>query len=253
MGLVPPWMRLSILSGVAILFAAAIAMLAFSMFVEGQQVWATPATALAETAGTGLLVLLVLYFVDRSRGSAALGDLTRRFFVSELPRAFSKMEHDEPPLVPWMDGSQTELPDLASHVTIEMSYARGAYNAQYVLTVAGSKLRIAVQFNIRRLNVTYVMQGHAGETAEDAFAALRDTFTGAGKAGYEIGVASEITGRSRGRGAAQGWDRSFAHSLHRDLDPDFVSDDAQRQFVAQDLAIMTRSLMAERGLLPYGT
>ena len=197
---VPAWVRVTLAVTVAVLFLLALAMLIVSVLDESRNGWAVPAVAFVETAGTGLMVLLLLFFVDRSRRPAALDDLTRRFFELELPTALSKMAYVEPDAVDWTPDIKLSAAPLVSRVKLKVAHAGGAYKASYLIEVDGGLVRMSAELNIRRVGIVYVMEGHSDETPRAAFDDLRDTFSGAQDAHWHLGVPIELTGRAEGRG-----------------------------------------------------
>lgn len=247
---VPRWVRVVIILFVALLFVAAAGMLAASLKIEGREAWSEPAAAIAQTASTGLLVLLILFFVERNQSREALSDLTERFFMEDLPLAFEKIDYTFPDYKKWSHDDVSPAA-LDTQTEIKIAHALSAYRAGYVLTVEEANIRVMVELNVKRLNVVIVLEGHDGETAKGVFGKLKDTMQGAKDAGYTIGEAFESTKRNEGRNEMLGWKRSFSHSFHRNLDLDFLYSEPERQFVAQDLAIMLRSMMSERGLISY--
>lgn len=245
--LLPRWVRWAITGLVAAMFLASAAMLVASVSLDGRHDWALPAAAFAETAGTGLLVALVVFFVDRGRSLPRAEALTTRFLLDELARALSRLDHERPPLTEWQEG-RLRPAALRSRVALRVAHAKGTPSADDVLDVGGRTVALQVELNVRRLGVACLLPARRGESAQGVFGALTDTVAGARDAGYHIGTAHD---RSRpDLCAALGWERCVAHSFHRNLADDFLHDPLQRQFVAQDLAIMVRSVLRERHRAP---
>ena len=242
--LVPRWVRAALLAVVAALFALSVALLALSVSVPEREGWAVPAAAIAETSGTACLVLLVLFFVERGQDVPRVEALSDRFFVDDLPRAFEKMAYVEPRHVPWHRG-WTRSPRLASRVEIEVSHARGSYRAGYVLRVDGLAVALEVELNVQRMNVVYLIGARPGDDPAAAFGALADTFEGARNADYRLGVPRDASEDEAVLRQHLDWGACMQQALHRALGEGFLYDPVMRQFMAQDLAIMTRSLLRE--------
>lgn len=241
--LVPPWVRWSVTAVVAILFLGAAGMLVASAFIAGRQDWVAPSAALAETAGTGMLVVLVLFFLDSRRDIQRAGSLTTSFFLRDIPRALRNVNYDPPAFTLWQEGGAHSAA-LRSNVVLRIAHARGVTTTDYILTVGEESVGLAITCNVMRLGVTCILPAGPEETAAGVYASLADTLKGAENAGYHIGTSYEVY-RPRFLEALAA-PRCVAQTLHRNLDEDFLQDPLKRQFVVQDLAIMIRALIDER-------
>ena len=126
-----------------------------------------------------------------------------------------------------------------------MSHARGSYRAGYVLRVDGLAVALEVEVNVQRMGVVYLIEARPGDGPAAAFAALADTFEGARDAGSHLGVPRDASADEVVLRGHLGWAGRVQQPLHRALGEGFLYDPVMRQFVAQDLAIMTRSLLRE--------
>ncbi len=241
--LVPPWLRWSVTAVVAVLFLGAAGMLVASALIEGRQDWVAPSAALAETAGTGMLVVLVLFFLASRRDIQRAGSLTASFFLRDIPRALRQVSYDPLAFIPWQDGGPPSA-GLRSNVTLRIAHASGVTSTDYILTVGDESVGLAITCNVMRLGVTCILPAEPDETAAGVYASLADTLKGAENAGYHIGTAYEVH-RPRFLQALSA-PRCVAQTMHRNLDEDFLQDPLKRQFVVQDLAIMIRALIDER-------
>lgn len=247
---VPAWVRFAILSLIGLLFLLSLFFLGLSFVDEEAQGWAQSAAVMAETSATGLMFLLILFFVERRRSTAALEDLTHRFLHRELPQALSKIKYQQPEFRTWRPETD-DFEEMKTSTNVMTSYAKGTFRAFFIVTVKGGSIRMLVEFNIRRIGVDYFFESREGETIEEAVESIADTLKGAKSAGYIPASCREVTGRTEGKGAALGWQRSFSHTLHRNIPQDDIYSEAARQYYAQDISIMTKSLMAERGLIEF--
>lgn len=247
----PVWVRVAIVELVAILFLTSLTMLMMSILDPGLAHWAQPAADIGSVAATGFLVLLVMFFLQRSRSLKAIDELTEDFLLREVPRALSALSEEEPSYVPW-HATMRARSAVETRADIRIAYSKGAYRARYIIKIGGRPLRVKVEFNVRRLGVVFTLPAEEHETATSVFAGLKDTLGGAQSAGYSINETYEVTELSQQMKRELQCTRCVSHTLHRNLESDFIYDEAQRLFVAQDLAIMTRSLMSERGLAPFG-
>lgn len=239
----PAWVRWSVTGVVAVMFLGAAGMLVASALFEGRHDWVAPSAALAETAGTGMLVVLVLFFLDQRRDLLRTGNLTASFFLQDVPRALRNVDYDPPPFTEWQEGG-SHATALRSNVALRIAYARGVTSTDYILTVGGESVAIMVTCNVMRLGVTCILPTEAGETAASVYSGLADTLKGAENAGYHIGTAYDL--HEPRFAAALSTTRCAAQTLHRNLSEDFLQDPLKRQFVVQDLAIMIRALIEER-------
>lgn len=241
---VPLWVRVVVVSVVALLFALSVGLLLLAVYRPEREGWADPAAAFAETSGTAFLVLLLLFFIERGQRLPRVEALSNRFFVDDLPRALEKIAYVEPRHAPWHRG-WTRSARLRSRVAIEISHASGSYRAEYIVTADAITVAMTVELNVQRLGIVYLIPGGEGADAAATFGALADTFEGARDAGYHIGVPRDLGLGEEALRERLGWPRCLNQALHRALGEGFLYDPVMRQFVAQDIAIMTRSLIRE--------
>ena len=241
---VPTWARFLFLAVIMVLFAAAAWVIFAAVQDKTLEKWTPAALGLLQTAGAGALVLIFLLFAERGQRAPRVDALTRQFLTRDIPAALAKMEHKQPALRPWHEGLRGFEP-LGSNVQIKMAYADRSYDAFFVVGVRGIALGLSVEANVKRVNVIYFLPGDPRQTPADYFAAFQDTLSGARDAKYHVGVASDITLTRPDLLQQFGWNACFALPLHLSKEDGFLYRDIERQFVAQDISIMTRSLVGE--------
>src|SRR5690606_1773557 len=118
---VPGWVRWTVTIVVALLFVGSAGMLIASVYLEGRSDWGEPAAAFAETAGTGFLVVLVLFFFDRGSDVQRAEVLTETLFLRDIPRALRNVDYDQPPFHVWHDGWANST-SLKSNVVVQIAH-----------------------------------------------------------------------------------------------------------------------------------
>jgi hypothetical protein len=190
------------------------------------------ALTLAQTAVAGLSVIAIIFY---TKFTVDISDLKRRnsqFLTAELPKAMEIIEYQEPDFVEIDSGYQA--PPVSSQVVLKIRHSRDTHYCNYIIEAYGTAQRVYVQVNVKRMVVSYFLDC-ASLDDEEMKSRLSYVVSAAETAGYRYEY-------SRVHDSAEGG-VSIQLRLFRDLSDEFLVSPAERLFVANDFASMTRSLI----------
>ncbi|MEM7224954.1 MAG: hypothetical protein AAF495_18395 [Pseudomonadota bacterium] len=197
-----------------------------------------------ELAGTAFLALVVLFFVERGQRVPRVEQLSREFFLSDVPAALEKMDYIAPSFQPWNVAEHT-YSKLSTNVRMQISYAEGNYLCDYIVFALGTAIFLRLETNVKRVGVVYKVNKTEDLPAEDFFSSFQDTIEGAKDAGYHIGIPRDVSETDSDLCTQLNWRGAMVLPLHLNRDEGFIYNDVERQYVAQDLSIMTKALIHE--------
>jgi hypothetical protein len=241
---VPPWVRLFALVIILTLLASSGLVLVWSINEPGLHNWTIAALATAELTGAAALALLFLFFVERGHRTRRLDTLCQVFFTEEMPAALKKMSYKNPEFATWQSGNQRFAP-LETLVEIEIAYASGSYAVDYLVQSRGVLLWMSVEANVKRVSVVYSIEKIDNRMPKELFDEFKDTWDGAKNAGYHLGLARSFIRDCSDLPPRLGWKDAVSMPLHVNKDNNFLHNEVERHYVAQDISIMTRSFIAE--------
>lgn len=241
---IPAWVRWIAFSILFSMIVASIALFVFGFYREDGDTYILVGASIAELAGTALLIILFALFVERGRSRPRVENLSEVFFIKDVPSALSKISYAEHTYVDFEDHGKT-VQSLVSKTKIRIKYARGNFLADYIIDTGAARIALRVEANVKRIGVIYKLPGPPGAAAEAVFESFRDTWSGAADAGYHVGVERDVTEHEHDLAQTMGWPAIFAKPLHLNRDDSFMYDEVERQYVAQDIAVMTKALISE--------
>lgn len=240
---IPRWLRWSLL----VLMTAITLGFAASFFIgisrPGSGEWMPAAVSIVQIALTAIAYIVLIFFTESARSPQALQARSRKVLVDLLPQTLARITD--------MDGRTIE-------VAVDPK-PTGVVGHVYRLSLAGAGqplLKFWVGLNVRRTVVSYACSWPRDEP-EDAFRARLEeifsaTFAGARTVGYDPAHYQLVDGD-----AAAGGERYASIWLTWNMGPDsdFLTSAANQLFYAQDIAMMTQSVLrtAQRNRLVMST
>lgn len=241
---IPAWVKVVVIALVLALLFMSGFLLYMAIKLPDVEQWVIAAVSVAELGGATLLAALVMFYVERGRRVPRVEQLSKAFFLQEVPAALKKLSHNSPPFREWQ-GAEDDYEDLVSTVGVSVSYAEGSYHADYIVRDDDVVIALYIEMNVKRLGIVYKTDRLEDTDVETFFAAFRDTWEGARDAGYHIGIARDVSDTHADLRRANGWTGCYAQPLHLNKDDNFLYDEVERQFIAQDICIMTKSFIGE--------
>ena len=226
--------RIFIAAVVAFVFLCSISLVTYLLLQNpnGVENIVSAGISLAQTSATAVGFLVVLFF---SRFSANLSDLREksdRFFMEDIPASFATIDYEmeEPSSLP--------SPDLRARgrAKVLTGFVRGTNLARYRVEALGKVQKMGIMMNINRVVVTYEFEPGLRFRDEDVLAVFEHATGGAAESGYTISwrlMGEDHYGQARVELRAA-----------RNLDDEFLLNPVQKLFICNDIAIMTRAVIA---------
>ncbi len=218
----PPVVRALLIALLLAIFLGGTWLVWWNIGKEGFRDWVVVGMSILQMASTGLLVAIVLFFAEADVSVKSLQCKTKRWLLVALPEQMGKIT---------LDGT-TPVAVLAPQGL------RDIFGAQYEIDAPGNdcfpgaRIRCWVGLNVNRVIVIYWSSGTATTTLEAAF---RPTFVGASSVGWTPATFQEEP--IDGRLVTSIWTTWTIQG------EGFLKDPEKQLFVAQDIAMMTQSLL----------
>ncbi|GAB3741002.1 hypothetical protein GCM10028794_26290 [Silanimonas algicola] len=218
----PPWVRLLLVGILLVLFVGSAWLVLANVGNTGFRDWFLVCMSILQMAATGLLFALVLFFAEADVSVATLRDKTRRWLLDHLPRYLRKI---------------TAEGDLKVRVAPPAGI-RDIFGAQYEIALDGEAgaqapvLRCWVGLNVNRVIVIFWADSPLTQELRNAFA---PTFAGARSVGWTRVKYQPV--KPGGRDVTSIWTTWTIDG------EGFLKSPEKQLFVAQDIAMMTQSVL----------
>ncbi|ANP44975.1 hypothetical protein [Candidatus Viadribacter manganicus] len=211
----PNWVKNCAAILLVVLFATAFGVSAHALVTGENRDLIAPAFSAAQAAGVGIIILGVISFTERDASPKALLAKSKGWLLHTLKGALERVT---------LDGRRLSV-DITE--TPEDIFIK--YRVRDPRTPADA-LEMHVFLNVKRLWVYYLFPSSGGDDAERVAQAVQVTFEGAKGAGYEW---TQVKHPAR-----------VEYHLSAPIDADFLMKPTEQLYWAQDIASMTRSLIA---------
>ena len=227
----PPWVRVLLVAILLALFVGSAWLVVTNVGKTGFRDWFQVSMSILQMAATGLLFGLVLFFAEADVSVATLREKTRRWLLVYLPRYLGEItgEGESRTTVSAVRGVR----DIFG-AQFEISADRGA-------GVTMPVLRCWVGLNVNRVIVIFWADAPPTTQLREAFG---PTFSGARNVGW--GEATYQEAEIGGRKVTSIWTTWTIEG------EGFLKSPEKQLFVAQDIAMMTQSLLrsSQRNKVP---
>ncbi len=227
----PPWVRVLLIGILLALFVGSAWLVLANVGETGFRDWFQVAMSILQMASTGLLFALVLFFAEADVSVATLRDKTRRWLLVYLPRYLGKITGE--------GESKTKVSAVRG--------VRDIFGAQFEISGDGGAqggtpvLRCWVGLNVNRVIVIYWADASPSPLLREAFG---PTFSGARNVGWGEAMYQPVD--IDGRQVTSIWTTWMIEG------EGFLKSPEKQLFVAQDIAMMTQSILrsATRNKVP---
>lgn len=210
----PNWVKNCAAILLMVLFATAFGVSAHALLTGENRDLITPAFSAAQAAAVGIIILGVISFTERDASPKALLRKSKLWLLGTLKDALERAALDGAKLHVEIAGMPE---DIFAHYLVRRAREEPA-------------LEMHVFLNVKRLWVYYKFPTPTPESQDKLAEALAVTFDGARGAGYAWSVARQ--------------DGRTEYHLSAPIDADFLMKPTEQLYWAQDIASMTRSLIA---------
>ncbi len=217
----PPWVRALLVGILLVLFVGSAWLVLANVGNTGFRDWFLVCMSILQMASTGLLFALVLFFAEADVRVATLRDKTKRWLL-DLPRYLGQITGERQ--------LKTRVSDVRG--------VRDIFGAQFELSIDGADgaatpvLRCWVGLNVNRVIVIYWAGSPASTEMREAFG---PTFLGARHVGWGEVVYQPVP--IDGKEITSIWTTWMIEG------ESFLKSPEKQLFVAQDIAMMTQSLL----------
>lgn len=223
---VPRPLRLLILGILLVTLGAALGLVGYALAVKSDAALVAAGLGLAQSAATGFLLALLVFYTRRTVSFGSLTQATERFLKEELK---SCIQNAPSALVA---GKSLKMSDQVTHLA-------GENICTHDITFGALHLKLRVMLNVRRIVVIYFLPVADASGLESIERLLEPAIFGARHVGYE--VKSRFAPPENAGGQAY----VTLHFYNNALEDDFLQNASSRYFWAQDIAQMTRSIAIE--------
>lgn len=218
----PPKVRFALLAFLLLIFFVSAWLVLSKVGDDGYRDWVVVAMSVLQMASTGLIIALVVFFAEADVSVNALQQKTEHWLRESLPKQLRKMSLDD---------------DAVLTVSVVRG-VRDIFGCQYEVMVARRDspaetfIRFWVGLNVNRLIVIYWADGHSEERLAKVF---KETFKGAESVGWsQVILQPEHVG---GHAVTSMWTTWMQQG------ESFLKTPEMQLFVAQDIAMMTQSVI----------
>ncbi|MFN7294478.1 MAG: hypothetical protein ACK5TT_07060 [Lysobacteraceae bacterium] len=218
----PPWVRVLLVGVLLALFLGSAWLVLTNVGNTGFRDWFLVCMSVLQMASTGLLLALVLFFAEADVSVATLRDKTKRWLLVYLPQYLGKITGE--------GEAKTRISAVRG--------VRDIFGAQYEISMDGEAgagnavLRCWVGLNVNRLIVIYWTDAPPSTALKEA---CGPTFSGARNVGW--GEVVYQLAHVDGKAVTSIWTTWMIEG------DGFLKSPEKQLFVAQDIAMMTQSIL----------
>jgi len=239
-GPIPRLLRWVILALLVVAVLACAGLLALFTLIRPDRELAILSLTAAQSALTGLVVVSLVLFSFRSKGTRDIQRIIDGFFIDDMMTALQGVDTEPAPMIRYEGGRQfrravTPVKAL-SQVSSDFAFGRDAASFR-VEKPGDAPLDLYLKINVRHVAVKYFLDPALFSAADDEAAfkeVFRQTLNGAESVGYTWKVLRRY---HASRGA-----EVLELSLYYNLAPDFLANPAERLFLSNDLRTLTASI-----------
>jgi hypothetical protein len=239
---IPAKAKIFIIALGMIVFFISITLVFFSLYYKIDIGIVTTALTLAQTCAAGLSVIALVFFTKFSVDVDDIRSKITSFLVDEMPKSLRIVEYENAGFHKL--NRNYSPPSLLTRTELEIDHYLGNHYCQYKIYAYNICLRVYVQINVQRMVVSYFLGNDPSE--ETLFRERLDyVVSGSVAAGfsYEYKMVHDKADNTD----------TLQLRMFRELSEEFLMKPAERLFVANDFASMTRALMrALEGASEFG-
>ncbi|MGY2340106.1 hypothetical protein ACW9HW_12830 [Pseudomonas sp. SDO5532_S415] len=224
----PRKIKWSLITALSILLVAALYVSLAFVGVPDHSDWILLSLSVAHTAGTGLVIALILVFGEREANLDYLTTKTQHVLLRNMPATLGHIEDSH-----------------GQKLTVTVSAINNIFGANYTLKNENIQTKMWIGFNVERIIVAYYLKTtESVDTIKDIF---QYTFGGAESVGYKINY-EPATIKKTGEKILSIWCIWPGEQEGNNLSTDLLNNPDKKLFIIQDIAMMTQSFIrtAER-------
>jgi len=239
---VPLWVRWIVFILLLLIFSFALAIVIIDIYQDKfNESTISTSISLIQSTSIAAIIILFMFFVERGYSSQRISDLTKEFLIKDVPNQLKQIDYGMDEFQQWQD--RINYNSLISKTKIDISYNYPSNTAYYIIHARERAFGLKVDANVKRFNVVILCELKENLSLNNLEGLVEETLLGARDAGYNVSKPTFMKKSDFPQNFP--WQKTAAIILYQNRDENYLYSIADREHIAQDMAIMIRSFLRE--------